>query len=225
MNRPRRVNGLRACAVAGLVVCAGVWVSADEFRPGHPVTNSAGMEMVWLPAGHWVGKYEVIQRQFSALMGYNPSRFPGADRPVENVDWHEAGRFCEELTARDEAAGVLPAGWRYALPTEAQWEAFVGDARQQDMVHARWDGITPLGTLPVGTLGPNRYGLHDVLGNVWEWCSDWWDAKRNEKVLRGGSWDLVHPEDLQAAYRPVSAAVGRSGNIGFRVVLCRTETQ
>ena len=76
-----------------------------------------------------------------------------------------------------------------------------------------------MGPMPVGSRRPNRFGLHDVRGNVWEWCIDWWDHKKNERVLRGGSWDLVHPEDLAPAYRPVSAAVGRSGNLGFRVVL------
>lgn len=198
-----------------LCACAG---AAQE---GEGFANSVGMELIWLPAGYWVGKYEVTQEEYLAVMGANPSRWTGSRQPVENLDWHEAERFCERLTALDAAAGALPPGHVYALPSEKQWEYFVADAALQDMVCRRWEGLLPLGSRPVGSLGANRYGLHDVRGNVWEWCSDWWDHKRNERVLRGGSWDLVHPEDLEAAYRPVSAAVGRSGNIGFRVVLQR----
>lgn len=194
---------------------------ADEAAPqeGKQFTSSIGMELVWVPAGYWVGKYEVTQQQYSSVMRCNPSRWSGPDRPVENVDWIDAAKFCTQLTSSDVAAGVLTERWSYGLPTEKQWEFVIGDARLEDMVRGRWDGLIPSGTMPVGSLGPNKYGLYDVRGNVWEWCRDWWDHKQNEKVLRGGSWDLVHPEDLQASYRPVSAAVGRSGNIGFRVVL------
>ncbi len=188
---------------------------------GKPYTNCVGMALVWVPAGYWVGRYEVTQDQYAAVTSSNPSRWTGGSRPVENVDWKDATAFCERLTAKDSAAGALPEGWHYSLPSEKQWEYFVGDAGLEGMAHGRWEGLVPLGTLPVGSLAPNRYGLHDVRGNVWEWCSDWWDHKRNEKVLRGGSWDLVHPEDLEASYRPVSAAVGRTGNIGFRLVLQR----
>ncbi len=216
--------GLTALGLMGLLAgrlafpgCSHAGEAAP--REGAPHTNSVGMELAWVPAGYWVGKHEVTQKQYVAVMATNPSRWIGDRRPVENTDWKEATRFCEQLTARERAAGGLPGGWQYGLPTEKQWEYFVGDASLEDMVHARWDGLVPLGTMPVESRPPNRYGLHDVRGNVWEWCSDWWDPKRNEKVLRGGSWDLVHPADLEASYRPVSAAVGRDGNIGFRIVL------
>ena len=190
-------------------------------QEGKPYTNALGMELAWVPAGYWVGRHEVTQEQYTAVMSSNPSRWTGGNRPVENIDWKDAASFCERLTARDVAAGALPPGWHYSLPSEKQWEYFVGDARLEDMVHGRWEGLVPAGTMPVGSRAPNRYGLYDVRGNVWEWCSDWWDHKRNEKVLRGGSWDLVHPEDLDPSYRPVSAAVGRNGNTGFRLVLQR----
>jgi formylglycine-generating enzyme required for sulfatase activity len=210
-------------ALGLLAVCALLAGSAEAAPavPGQPGVSSSGLQLVWVPMGYWVGRTEVTQEQYQAVMGDNPSRWRGPQRPVDNVDWKTAGRFCEQLTARDRAAGLLPDGWAYALPSEQQWEAFVGDARLDDMVHGRWQGLTPLGTEPVAARGPNQYGLYDVRGNVWEWCSDWWDHKHNERVLRGGSWDLVQAEDLDAAYRPVSAAVGRPGNIGFRVVLQR----
>ena len=186
---------------------------------GAPFTTSIGMELLPVPAGYWVGKYEVTQKEYSTVMEHNPSHWAGASRPVENVDWIDATEFCRRLTEIDIAAGLLAEGWSYSLPTEKQWDFFLGDARREDMVHGKWEGLVPRGTMVVGSLAANQYGLHDVRGNVWEWCSDWWDNKQNEKVLRGGSWDLVHPDDLEASYRPVSAAVGRSGNIGFRVVL------
>ena len=203
------------------LLCACPPAPGAGAEEGRPFSNSAGMDLVWMPDGYWVGRTPVTQEQYAAVTGRNPSHWPGPARPVENVDWHDASRFCETLTATEAAAGLLPEGYRYSLPTERQWESYVGDASLEDMVHGRWDGAAPLGTLPVASLGPNEYGLYDVRGNVWEWCSDWWDHKRNEKVLRGGSWDLVHLEDLEAAYRPVSAAVGRNGNMGFRVILQR----
>ena len=201
-----------------LLTSAGAPLLGAPAPEGRPFTTSIGMELVWLPMGYWVGKTEVVQEQYLAVMSVNPSRWPGARRPVENVDWHEATRFCEQLTVKESAAGGLPDGWHFSLPTEQQWEYFVGDARLEDMVHARWEKLIPLGTQSVASLTPNQYGLCDVRGNVWEWCSDWLDHKKIEKVLRGGSWDLVHPADLDVTYRPVSAAVARNGNIGFRVV-------
>ncbi len=190
-------------------------------REGAPFTTAIGMELMPVPAGYWVGRYEVMQKEYAAVMGHNPSHWIGANRPVENVDWIDATEFCRRITENDIAAGLLAAGWSYSLPTEEQWVFFAGDARLEDMVCARWNGLFPMGTMPVGSLEANQYGLYDVRGNVWEWCSDWWDHKQNEKVLRGGSWDLVHPDDLEVSYRPVSAAVGRSGNIGFRVVMAK----
>ncbi len=181
--------------------------------------SSAGMELVRVPAGYWAGVYPVTQDEFAAVMGFNPSVWDGGRRPVENVDWDTAVEFCEKLTDMDAIAGVIPEGWIYTLPSEEQWEYYAADARLEDMVRGRWDGTTPLGTMPAGSLGPNKYGLYDVRGNVWEWCADWWDQKRNEKVIRGGAWDLVAAEDLKISYRPVSAAVAGDGNVGFRVVL------
>lgn len=211
------------CSIAlalGCLLMPGCRTTGRAAVPGHgPFVNAIGMALEWLPAGYWVGRYEVTQDEYTAVMDGNPSTWVGTRRPVENVDWKMAAAFCERLTDRDVSAGVLPPGWRYNLPSEKQWEHFVGAAELDDMVCGRWHGKTALGTMPVGSRRPNQHGLYDVRGNVWEWCREWWDHKRNERVLRGGSWDLVHPEDLQASYRPVSAAVGRDGNLGFRVVL------
>lgn len=219
----RRVCNTALCLL-GLIIacsleCGCSTVKEATTRKNEVCVNSIGMELVRLPAGYWVGRYEVTQEQYQRVMKCNPSCWKDPKRPVENVDWMEAEAFCEKLTQRDAAAGRLPANHQYSLPTEKQWEYYVADARLKDMVQGRWKGNVPLGTMPVGSLGPNQYGLYDVRGNVWEWCSDWWNQKQYEKVLRGGSWDLVHPVDLEISYRPVSPAVGRDGNIGFRVVL------
>lgn len=185
--------------------------------------SSAGLELVMLPAGYRAGKYEITQKQYMRVMDNNPSRWQGENRPVENVDWADAVKFCEKLTELDCASGIIPEGLKYSLPSEEQWEYFVEDAGLDDMVYGRWDGLEPLGTLPVGSLGPNKYGLYDVRGNVWEWCRDWWSSACNERVIRGGSWDLVSPEDLEISYRPVSAAVAGEGNLGFRIILIEND--
>ena len=77
---------------------------------------------VTLTQGYWLGKYEVTQAQYEAVMGKNPSCYKGADLPVEQVSWNDAVKFCEWLTAQERAAGRLPEGYEYTLPTEAQWE-------------------------------------------------------------------------------------------------------
>ena len=77
---------------------------------------------VTLTEGYWLGKYEVTQAQYQAVMGKNPSYFKGDDLPVECVSWDDAANFCAKLTEIERAAGRLPAGYEYVLPTEAQWE-------------------------------------------------------------------------------------------------------
>jgi len=187
---------------------------------GEHMTNTIGMELTQMPTGYWVGTYPVTQQQYSKMNEENPSRWKGENHPAENVDWDDAVAFCKKLTAADLKAGKISHGWQYQLPTQEQWEYFAAGAQVDDMVYGRWDGLQPLGTQPVGSLGPNPFGLFDVLGNVWEWCEDWWGANRIEKVLKGGAWDLVATEiDDLISSKPLSAAVARDGNVGFRVIL------
>ena len=178
------------------------------FKADKSITNSLGMVMVWLEKGYRVSRYEVTQHDFEQIMKTNPSKFKGDSRPVENVTWEEAAEFCKKLSAKEQADGKLPGTFYYALPTEAQWDDYVDDAALKDAI------TSALGdrknTENVGGLGPNKFGLYDVRGNVWEWCSS--------PVARGGSWRTF--EDWLAIGFHYAAAPGtRYDDVGFRCVL------
>lgn len=151
-------------------------------RSPPPAPVSFPFVMVPMPGGWFVARDETTQAQYAEVTGENPSRFPDPEgrRPVENVSWEDATAFCELLTARERDAGHLPAGWRYDLPTDAQFDEFLADADVKEAVTSlaarREDGPEP-----VGTRAPNRLGLRDVLGNVWEWCRDWYDESIRRK--------------------------------------------
>lgn len=197
-----------------------------------------------MPAHYWVAVCEVTQAQYQEITGENPSAFPGADHPVDSVSWEEATAFCQKLTARERAAGRLPAGWAYALPTDAQWSDFGGDTPTAGAVTSL---VTPRsGTAPAGASPPNARGLRDAIGNVWEWCQDWYtDAIRRQdanpdlppgallagpareeeeaapvyKVLRGGAWDTSPASHFTPASRLRYAPGMSNYHTGFRCVL------
>ena len=179
------------------------------------LTSGIGMEMVWLPAGYWAGKYEVTQQEYEKVIGNNPSNYKGPRKPVEMVSWNDAMEFCQRLTENERAAGKLPKGYAYTLPTEKQWEYFVGDAQLSDAVTS--EGGTRTSSANVGSKGANQFGLHDVRGNVWEWCADWYS--HNERVLRGPSWFYDTPDSQAVSSRLGFTPVKRSGDAGFRCVL------
>jgi formylglycine-generating enzyme required for sulfatase activity len=174
-----------------------IWISRGTFMMGSPEDElGAGgdetLHKVTLTRGYWLGKYEVTQAQYEAIMGENPSRFKGADQPVESVSWNDAMEFCEKLTEREQAAGRLLKGYEYTLPTEAQWEyacragtmtAFNNgtNIETDDQIYGECPHLDPVGwywcnseskTHPVGQKRPNDWGLYDMHGNVMEWCLD-----------------------------------------------------
>ena len=156
-------------------------------------TNGLGMRLVLLSLGWWAGDCEVTQGQFEKVMGYNPSLFKDAGRPVECVSWNEAKEFCRRLTEQEQEAGRVLSGFGYRLPTVAEFDRMVArDSLGNAIISAteiRWQ------TAPVGSLPPNALGLHDLAGNVWEWCLDWWDDSHRFKVSMGGAW-VNWPSDL-----------------------------
>ncbi len=189
----------------------------------------------------YMGRYEVTQAQYQAIMGNNPSNFKGQKRPVETVSWNDAVEFCKKLSQKT--------GRTYRLPSEAEWEYacragtttpfYFGETITTSLVN--YNGNYPYGSAPkgeyrkqttdVGTFPPNTFGLYDMHGNVWEWCQDTWhsnyngaptdgsawiDNKNRSRLLRGGSWvanSWVCRSAGRDSYNP--GAVGNP--VGFRV--------
>ncbi|MBO4796282.1 MAG: formylglycine-generating enzyme family protein, partial [Verrucomicrobia bacterium] len=196
-----------------------IWIEPDTFMMGSVSELGSNDDETWhdvtLTQGYWLGKYEVTQAQYQAIMGTNPSYIKGVDLPVEQVTWYDATNFCAKLTARERAAGRLPAGYEYTLPTEAQWE-YACRAGTMTSLNSGMDlsnaeecpEMDKVGwyyynsndkTHPVGQKQPNNWGLYDMHGNVYEWCLDWYgDYPRSSvrdptgpdtgdlRVLRGG---------------------------------------
>jgi formylglycine-generating enzyme required for sulfatase activity len=160
-----------------------------------------------LPRGFFMAETGCTQVQWEAVMGNNPSHFKGPDLSVETVNWKEAVDFCRRLTRQQVEKGELPAGWAWRLPTEAEWEyaarAGTTGPRYGDLAEVGWyEGNSNGRPQPVGGKQPNRWGLYDMLGNVLEWCADWYGeypaggsltdpvgpTSGSYRVLRGGGW-------------------------------------
>jgi formylglycine-generating enzyme required for sulfatase activity len=203
--------------------------SFDDQRPATWVT---------LTRPFWLGRTEVTQAQWTAVMGSNPSYNKGDDLPVENVSWDEAMEFCRKLTEREHAAGRLPKGYIYTLPTEAEWEYacragttgdYPGDPGAIAWTRENSGGVAHA----VGTKRTNRWGLQDMHGNVWEWCLDGFDDYRGGEVMnpnvpvsvsfpfrvhRGGSW-FLSADFARSADRSKNSPDYRHELIGFRLAL------
>lgn len=211
-----------AATKAGLVEPTAV---KQDLTTRQSFTNSIGMAMVWVPGlagkspGAWVGKFEVTQQEFEQVMGFNPSKSKASQQPVENVTWQETVEFCRKLTEAEKAAAASPPGFVYSLPTRAQWDFFLGDARFEDAVTSRRQAIRT-NPAPVGSLPPNQLGLHDVLGNVWEWCLD--SDSPAERVLKGSAFNNNSTFQFRAlvSTTPWTRSNGeKSAEAGFRCVL------
>ncbi len=170
----------------------------------------------------------------------------GPDLPVYCVSWEEAADYCARLTQRDRADGRIPAAWRYSLPSESQWEYAcragsplhsptgtpqsdeAPDIISLDLVAWHQDNSRPgrngressggAGVHATGTKQPNAWGLHDMLGNVWEWCAD--ATNSSERALRGGGW-TSRPAQISAAARLTYGQEIRFNHVGFRPALVR----
>jgi formylglycine-generating enzyme required for sulfatase activity len=239
-------------AAAALIAAGAAWVE--------PVT---GMEFVRVPAGRFLmgsppgepdreeqerphqvtitrafhlGRYEVTQRQWRAVMVTDPSWFAGDGLPVERVTWNDVRRFLERLEARS-------AGSRFRLPTEAEWEYacraggtaayHTGDAlslAQANILPPAGAGGARGRTARVGSYPPNAWGLFDMHGNVWEWTADehcpYAEGAATDplgrcgaalKVIRGGSW-YFGADSARCALRYTHRPQDRGFSLGFRVV-------
>lgn len=164
----------------------------------------------------WIGKYPVTQGQWTAVMGSTPSHFTesGDRAPVEQVSWEDTQTFFEKV-----GKGLrLPsaAEWEYACCAGTTGDFNVDGAALGDLA---WFGANSDNkTHPVGEKLPNAWRLHDMHGNVWEWCQDWYDGGQDTRVLRGGSWRSVNQFALRSSYRDLGTPSSRVNYIGFRCV-------
>lgn len=213
-----------------------VRIPAGSFMMGSEDGNSyeKPVHRVNITRDFYMGKYEVTQAQWKAVMGTNPSYFKGDNLPVERVSWNDAQEFIRKLNA-------LASTNKYRLPTEAEWEyaaragsstkwSFGNDISQLD--NYAWYGANSGNrTHEVGGKLPNAWGLYDMHGNVWEWCADYWDEKYYAKsplsdpkntissstyLLRGGSW-LIDASNLRSTLRDYDTPSFRHDSNGFRV--------
>lgn len=180
-----------------------------------------------------IGKYEVTQRLWKAVMGTNPSGFEGDNLPVENVSWEDAREFIRKLNAIT--------GKNYRLPTEAEWEfaARGGNSSygykysgSNNIDNVAWYyGNSGSKTHPVGTKSPNELGIYDMTGNVGEWCQDWYGSYNSGsqtnphgpssgsyRVFRGGGWSR-DARNCRVAYRYYITPGYRFKNLGLRLAL------
>ncbi len=183
----------------------------------------------------YLGKTEVTQAQWVAVMGSNPSKFKGRNNPVEMVSWEDVQRFIRLLNRKE-------GGNHYRLPTEAEWEYacragtttayfFGDDAGMMPQYAWYWDNSGER-THPVGLKRPNPWGLYDMHGNVWEWCRDWYDQNYYSnspstdptgpstgrfRVARGGGW-VSFAGYLRSAIRYSDSPGVRGDGLGFRLL-------
>ena len=209
-----------------------VWIPPGTFRMGSRSTEAFADEQpvteVRISRGFWLGKYEVTQTEWEAVMGSNPSSFAGcAHCPVEEVSWNDVQDFIDRVNAH-EGKEV------YRLPTEAEWEYAARAGTTGDRYGAlnaiAWHGGTSgRRTHPVGAKAPNGWGLHDVLGNVVEWVADWYgdyaggsvtdpQGPRSGpgRVIRGGCW-VGAARHSRTSNRNVTPPDVRYDFLGFRL--------
>ena len=233
-----------------------VYIPPGEFMMGSPESepgrdDNEKQHKVTLTKGFHMQTTEVTQGQWKAVMGSNPSDFKdcGNDCPVENVSWDDVREFIRKLNRKEGTD-------RYRLPTEAEWEYACragtttpfSFGRCLSTDQANYNGRYPLEncpkgeyrekTLPVASFAPNAWGLHDMHGNVWEWCQDWYGedypsgavtdpggpSTGSVRVLRGGSW-FNDAGSCRAAIRGRDTPDVRGRNLGFRLVLVRLPGQ
>jgi formylglycine-generating enzyme required for sulfatase activity len=234
---PRHTLGL-----PGGVPLVGAFVSPGSFlMGGTEYDDEKPVHRRTITAGFFLGVYPVTQAQWHAVMGTAPSHFQGPNKPVETVSWDDCQEFCAKLAAHAGRSATV------RLPTEVEWECacragttthyHFGDVLNAGLANydgtMTWNG-SPKGpyreeTTEVGAFPANPWGLHDLHGNVWEWCADHYrpyaaDEQQNKieysddnsRVLRGGSW-LNDPDDCRAACRNWFAPATRYNVYGFRV--------
>ncbi|WP_407282257.1 formylglycine-generating enzyme family protein [Methanolobus sp. WCC1] len=231
---------------------------AKEKAPSISTTNSVGMDFMLIPAGEfyldpsefsydipvkvtikesfYLGKYQVTQKQWKTVMGNEPSCFEGDDRPVECITWNEVRNFIKRLNEMENTDKYrLPSEieWEYACRAKIDSEYFFGSQDMELDEYAWYYLNSQDGTHPVGQKKPNPWGLHDMYGNVWEWCQNRYHRNYEEAlaegtawetvgsigiVLRGGGW-VSYPEKCRSSCRSSFDSDYGSYSVGFRLLM------
>jgi formylglycine-generating enzyme required for sulfatase activity len=213
------------------------WIKPGEFMMGSPKgeggrENESPQHEVTLTLGYWLADSQVTQELWTSIAGKNPSRFPGDTNPVEQISWSECQKWLQYVLEKVPSLQL-------SLPTEAQWEyacragstsAYCFGDDPKELTKYGWFNENAEGkTRPVKELQPNGWGLYDMHGNVWEWCSDWYGdyaasaqsdptgpTKGTTRVIRGGGW-FFPARSLRSACRFGHAQDDRFDSLGFRV--------
>ena len=208
-------------------------VEAGAFRMGGDYYSDEKVHEVTLTQNYYIGETLVTQELWQAIMGDNPSKFRGANRPVERVSWDDSQKFIRRLNQLT--------GKTYRLPTEAEWEyAARGGNRSQGYSYSGRNCLDSVAwyadnseneTHDVMTKAPNELCLYDMSGNVWEWCSDWYGdyssapqtnpkgpSSGSDRVVRGGGW-LSNARDCRVPSRGGCAPDDRYNSLGLRLAL------
>ena len=225
-----------------------VWIRPGSFMMGSPKEekerhDKETQHKVTLTKGFFMGVHLVTQEQWKEVMGNNPSRFKGEkDLPVESVSWNDCQEFIKKLQEKDKKPYRLPseAEWEYACRAGTTTPFHFGETISTEQ--ANYDGTFTYGdgkkgvfrekTTPVGSFSANAWGLHDMHGNVIQWCQDWHSeypqkevvdpqgAEKGElRVQRGGSWNNL-PEFCRSASRHMHVPGSRDNYIGIRLCFC-----
>jgi formylglycine-generating enzyme required for sulfatase activity len=204
------------------------------------IINEFPLHNVTISRNFYFGKFEVTQEQWMKIMDNNPSKFKSDLHPVESINWYDAKIFISKLNRLENTT-------KYRLPTEAEWEYAARAVSQSkysfgndisDLTFYAWyyDGNKSskqsLQTHPVGQKKPNKWGLYDMHGNVWEWTADWYDSEYYSKsspkdpinyssslkniTIRGGGW-INSAEYLRSAVRSYKAPTEKENDLGFRI--------
>ena len=211
---------------------AGTFTMGATREMKKPRKDEKPVHQVTLTNDYYIGKYEVTQALWQAVMGYNPSNFKGDDLPVEKVNWNDCQEFISKLNNIT--------GKKFRLPTEAEWEyAARGGNKCRGYQYSGSNNISDVAwytdnsenkTHPVGLKHPNELGIYDMSGNVWEWCQDWRDkynkfsqtnplgAIGGARVSRGGCW-FFSADYCRSSFRGGDNPNNRLMDLGFRLAL------
>ena len=228
------------------------WCPPGTFMMGSPAkepgrSSNETQHKVTLTQGFWMLETQVTQAMWESVMGNNPSHFKGEKLPVETISWNDSMEYIKKLNE----LGIAPAGFKFSLPTESQWEYacragttaayHFGNTLTQKQANANFGIRGSVGkTTEVGAYPANAWGLRDVHGNVWEWCADWYgqysisttsggtvtdptgQQHGTYRVVRGGS-SGSHVWNCRSALRSGDSPTSQFAYCGFRLSLVRID--